>query len=156
MLIRFLGAAPIHAIAELGYMAGNRGPDDHVTVFPRPNRLFDSSSGANRQLGRLDIIKRHKLRGLVGGHHGFLSDAPSSSVMLRSLAKRCLILSRSEVGWDHCTSLAIRRRHASAGFSIIRVLPILMGLSLPSWISFVSVAGDMPTRIQRPKSARSS
>ena len=72
MLTRFLGAAPIHAIAELGYTAGNRGPDDYVTVFPRPNRLFDSSSGANRQLGRLDIIERHKLRGLVGGHHGFV------------------------------------------------------------------------------------
>ena len=72
MLTRFLGAAPIHAIAELGYMAGNRGRDDHVAVFPRPNRLFDSPSGANRKLGRLDIIKRHKLRGLLGGHHGFV------------------------------------------------------------------------------------
>jgi len=56
----------------------------------------------------------------------------------------------------HCTSLAIRRRQASAGFSIIRVLPILMDLSLPSWISFVSVGCEMPTCIQRPKSPRSS
>ena len=30
-----------------------------------------------------------------------------------------------------------------------------MGLSLPSWISFVSVGCEMPTRMQRPKSARS-
>jgi hypothetical protein len=32
----------------------------------------------------------------------------------------------------------------------------LMDLSLPLWISFVTVGCEMPISIQRPKSARSS
>src|ERR1700749_1555303 len=127
-------------------MVSDRSRDDHFAVLPGRNRLLDSPSGANRNLGRLDIVKRHKLCGFLGGHHGFVLLCALIERQVKKFGDALLdpVTLCSRLG--HRAAVAIRR--TSAAFSMSRVLAILIERTLASRISFVSFGCEIPSATQ--------